>query len=332
MASKARHLVSQKKLRTVDKSVPNGSVDLDLTEIHPRMVCMGYPASGFESLYRNKYNDVLRYLDYKYGEHYMVYNLCKEKSYQYSQDKFHGRVRVFPFLDHHSAPLQLMIDFVRDAMAYLDEHAENVVVIHCKAGKGRTGVMACCLLMECEPSLGHSPDAVMRRYGQSRTSDGKGLTVPSQRRSVVYYARLVQDYGGVVPTDAPRVTMREIILDDIVSRIGLKAIRISINAAEDGTVEIRMRDLERADSPIQCVTTYRLGVNKDDVEVVTLKCEGEPRLRNLCGDLRVELYDNNGLSGILSINTLFMERRYPCSEFDKLNRLEDDTVGVEFVF
>ena len=54
------------------------------------------------------------------------------------------------------------------------------VVVHCKAGKGRTGVMACCLLMH----LGYHKTAAesIAYYNHRRTKDGKGLTVPSQRR------------------------------------------------------------------------------------------------------------------------------------------------------
>jgi protein-tyrosine phosphatase len=38
-------------------------------------------------------------------------------------------------------------EFVGDAYAWLTAHPENVVAVHCKAGKGRTGTMICCLLL-----------------------------------------------------------------------------------------------------------------------------------------------------------------------------------------
>ena len=52
--------------------------------------------------------------------------------------------------------------------------------VHCKAGKGRTGLMVSCLLMH----LGHEKCAkdAIDFYNRRRTHDGRGLTVPSQRR------------------------------------------------------------------------------------------------------------------------------------------------------
>lgn len=43
--------------------------------------------------------------------------------------------------------LLLVQHFCADAADWLAQHPHNVVVVHCKAGKGRTGLMICCLLM-----------------------------------------------------------------------------------------------------------------------------------------------------------------------------------------
>lgn len=325
----ARYLVSKKKLRTVDKGVPQGSVDLDLTEIHPGLVCMGYPACGVEALYRNKYNDVLRYLDYKYGDAYMVYNLCREAAYHYSPDKFHNRVRCFPFFDHAAAPLRLMPAFVKDAAAYLTAHPGSTAVIHCKAGKGRTGVMACCLLLAREPRFAQSAEAVMAYYGGKRTRDGKGLTVPSQRRSVAYYAQLLRDYGGEVPPTMPIISLRRIRLVAVPRRWSLHTFKLFVDGEEEPIVASRLHESGRDASVAmtRSTTTARSGA---EAVIVSLTCDAEPRLRHLSGDLRFEFLGSGGaLLGALSIHTLFVQTEYPGTEVDKLAKECGEDCRVE---
>lgn len=75
--------------------------------------------------------------------------------------------RRYPFTDDTCPPLESVVDFCENAKAWLDAHEENVVSLHCKAGKGRAGIMAACLMVrmgEAAQTAVHSYEAV--RSGQ----------------------------------------------------------------------------------------------------------------------------------------------------------------------
>ena len=171
---------------------------------------MGFPSEGAEGVYRNPMSQVVTcpeitprsrrdhaeiswpmsqvvaFLEKRHKEHYMVYNLCSERSYDPA--KFNNRVKIFPFDDHNPPPLRMIPRLCASVDEFLGEHPENVVVLHCKAGKGRTGTMICSYLVyagefeHAGPSLGW--------YGLLRTHNQKGVTIPSQRRYVHYLEKV----------------------------------------------------------------------------------------------------------------------------------------------
>lgn len=57
------------------------------------------------------------------------------------------QVATFPFSDHNCPPIELIASFCQSAYSWLKEDIQNVVVVHCKAGMGRTGLMICSLLL-----------------------------------------------------------------------------------------------------------------------------------------------------------------------------------------
>jgi hypothetical protein len=53
----------------------------------------------------------------------------------------------YPFDDHNAPPITTFAAFCTDAEAWLNADSKNVCAVHCKAGKGRTGVMICAYMV-----------------------------------------------------------------------------------------------------------------------------------------------------------------------------------------
>ena len=188
----ARRLVSRKKRRFTE-----GGHDLDLSYVTESIIAMGFPAgdpsSGWfidrvEGFYRNRMEDVVRFLDERHAGQFKVFNLCSERLYD--PGRFGGLVACFPFDDHNCPPLRLIQAFVESAKSWLRQSADHVVAVHCKAGKSRTGLMVCCLLIYL--NYASSAEEAVAYYNLRRTHDGKGLTLASQQRYLRYYELLLR--------------------------------------------------------------------------------------------------------------------------------------------
>ncbi|KAF7627171.1 Phosphatase tensin-type domain-containing protein [Meloidogyne graminicola] len=169
--------------------------NLDLTYITDRIIAMGYPAETKEALYRNSMSHIVKFLEHYHPGHYKVFNLRGQ--YVYDPANFHNRVISFEMTDHHPPRLELMAPFCREVHEYLEADPLNVVAVHCKAGKGRTGVMICAYL--CYISFYRIPRQNMDYYSIIRTHNNKGVTIPSQRRYVYYFAHLRERKLNYIP-------------------------------------------------------------------------------------------------------------------------------------
>lgn len=270
--------------------------DLDLTYITENVLAMGFPSEKMERMYRNPYSEVFRFLETRHGGHYRVYNLCSERSYD--KVKFQGRVATFPFDDHNAPPLELMRNFCEDVASYLSEDPQNIAAVHCKAGKGRTGVMICAYLLHVR-SYDTAEDA-LQFYGSARTQNGKGVTIPSQARYVKYYEEMVRK--GVAGINAstrdvykPKTTLLTGMTVFTLPRFGTKEqgcnLQFSICMGMPKTT-VACTTSSRMEH--QCQMTY----NPDSI---TMRF---PMPIRLIGDVKIEFYHQPDLPNLLSRSML----------------------------
>ena len=80
-------------------------MDKDLAYVTDRIIVMGFPAVGVESIYRNHRADVQRFLSARHGSDFWVFNFCPLRENAYHESVFGGRVSRYPFPDHQSVSL-----------------------------------------------------------------------------------------------------------------------------------------------------------------------------------------------------------------------------------
>ena len=143
MTSGVRKLVSKKKRRFVQDGF-----DLDLSYITEQLIAMGYPCTGAETVYRNPASKVAAFMATYHRDTCKVFNLCIERSYPASQIRLpDDLVETYGTRDHNAMPLFSLLPLLRSMALWLDRSPAHVAAVHCKAGKGRTGMVICAYLV-----------------------------------------------------------------------------------------------------------------------------------------------------------------------------------------
>lgn len=178
--------------------------------------------------YRNPLDQVVKFLDSKHGEDWAIWEFRAEGT-GYPDEAVYGRVRHYPWPDHHPPPFRLVPMIMASMRNWLhggelhespdggdtqvtttttapdaetvERRKQNrVAVVHCKAGKGRSGTVCCSYLISEE---GWTIQDAIGRFTERRMRPqfGAGVSIPSQVRWLSYVDRWTK--GGKKYIDRP---------------------------------------------------------------------------------------------------------------------------------
>ncbi|XP_068184839.1 tensin-1 isoform X15 [Antennarius striatus] len=162
--------------------------ELDLIYITERIISVSFPSSVEEQSYAANLREVASMLRSKHGHNYLLFNLSGKR---YDINQLNPKVLDFGWPDHHAPALDKICSICKAMDTWLSADSHNVVVIHNKGNRGRTGVVVAAYMHYSNISA--SADQALDRFAMKRFYEDKVLPVgqPSQKRYVEYFSGLL---------------------------------------------------------------------------------------------------------------------------------------------
>jgi protein-tyrosine phosphatase len=151
--------------------------------------------------YRNPTDQLVKFLDDKHQTDWSIFEFRAEGT-GYPDSEVYNRIHHFPWPDHHPPPFAIIPALMASMRNWVQGEGldgtvtgksdqtrqRRVAVVHCKAGKGRSGTAACSYLISEE---GWNRADALQRFTdrRMRVGFGNGVSIPSQLRWVGYVDR-----------------------------------------------------------------------------------------------------------------------------------------------
>uniref|UniRef100_A0A8C4HXJ0 Tensin 3 n=1 Tax=Dicentrarchus labrax TaxID=13489 RepID=A0A8C4HXJ0_DICLA len=155
--------------------------ELDLTYITERIIAVSFPRGCSEEVYSHNLKDVTRMLKSKHADNYLIINLSEKR---HDLSRMNPKTLDTGWPDMHAPPLDKICTICKAMESWLNADPLHVVVIHCRGGKGRIGVIISSFVHFTDVSA--SADQALDRFAMRKYYDDKVSTLmtPSQKRYV----------------------------------------------------------------------------------------------------------------------------------------------------
>ncbi|XP_029696054.1 tensin isoform X6 [Takifugu rubripes] len=165
--------------------------EVDLVYITERIISLCFPIGMEDQGYIANLKEVATMLRSKHGDHYLVLNLSEWRT---ELSKLNHKVLEFGWPDFHAPALDKICSMCKAIDTWLNGDSHNVVVLHNKGNRGRTGVVVAAYMHYSNISA--SADQALDRFAMRRFYEDKALPVgqPSQKRYVRYFNGLLSGH------------------------------------------------------------------------------------------------------------------------------------------
>ncbi|XP_041835790.1 tensin-2-like isoform X2 [Melanotaenia boesemani] len=177
-----------KSVEQVMEHVMECHYDFDLTYITERIISVFFLPDLEEQRYCRNLQEVASMLKSKHQDKFLLLNLSEKR---HDITRLNPKVQDYGWPDLHAPPLDRICAICKAMETWLTSDPNNVVVLHCKGNKGKTGVIVAAYMHYSKISAGVDQaltTLAMRKFCEDKVSSS---LQPSQKRYIYYFSGLL---------------------------------------------------------------------------------------------------------------------------------------------
>ncbi|XP_028301698.1 tensin-2-like isoform X2 [Gouania willdenowi] len=183
--------------------------DFDLTYITERIISVFFIPELEEQRYRGNLQEVASMLKSKHQDKFLLLNLSEKR---HDITRLHPKLQEYGWPDLHAPPLDRICAVCKAMETWLASDPNNVVVLHCKGHKGKTGVIVAAYMHYSKISAGADQaltTLAMRKFCEDKVSSSLH---PSQNRYIYYFGGLL---SGSIKMNSSPLFLHQILIPSL---------------------------------------------------------------------------------------------------------------------
>uniref|UniRef100_A0A3P9J2H2 Tensin-2 n=1 Tax=Oryzias latipes TaxID=8090 RepID=A0A3P9J2H2_ORYLA len=202
-------LPRSKSVEQVMEHVMEGHYDFDLTYITERIISVFFLPDLEEQRYQRNLKEVASMLKSKHQDNFLLLNLSENR---HDITRLNPKVQDHGWPDLHAPPLERICAICKAMETWLTSDPQNVVVLHCKGHRGKTGVIVAAYMHYSKISAGADQaltTLAMRKFCEDKVSSS---LQPSQNRYIYYFSGLL---SGTIKMNSSPLFLHQILIPSL---------------------------------------------------------------------------------------------------------------------
>ncbi|XP_069013906.1 tensin-2-like isoform X1 [Embiotoca jacksoni] len=198
-----------KSVEQVMEHVMERHYDFDLTYITERIISVFFLPDLEEQRYGRNLQEVASMLKSKHQDKFLLLNLSEKR---HDITRLNSKVQDYGWPDLHAPPLDRICAVCKAMETWLTSDPNNVVVLHCKGNKGKTGVIVAAYMHYSKISAGADQaltTLAMRKFCEDKVSSS---LQPSQNRYIYYFGGLL---SGTIKMNSSPLFLHQILIPSL---------------------------------------------------------------------------------------------------------------------